>query len=85
MFASSRRLPRPRRRPRRASVLPARPRAPPPFPTPAPHTHKRAQERPDLDGPLTVIDFEYGGYGRRGFDLGNHFNEYAGFECDYGR
>lgn len=22
---------------------------------------------------------------RRGFDFGNHFNEYAGFECDYSR
>jgi hypothetical protein len=21
----------------------------------------------------------------RGFDWGNHFNEYAGFECDYTR
>lgn len=40
---------------------------------------------PDLDGPLTVIDFEYGAYTHRGFDFGNHFNEYAGFECDYSR
>ncbi|GBF91539.1 hypothetical protein Rsub_04279 [Raphidocelis subcapitata] len=40
---------------------------------------------PDLDGPLTVIDFEYGAYTHRGFDFGNHFNEYAGFECDYTR
>ncbi|ORX44022.1 choline/ethanolamine kinase [Hesseltinella vesiculosa] len=29
------------------------------------------------------IDYEYGCYGFRGFDIGNHFNEYAGFECDY--
>lgn len=42
-------------------------------------------ERPDLEGPLTVIDFEYGAYAQRGFDFGNHFNEYAGFECDYTR
>jgi hypothetical protein len=24
-------------------------------------------------------------YNYRGFDLGNHFNEYAGFDCDYSR
>jgi ethanolamine kinase len=39
----------------------------------------------DLDRPVTVIDFEYGAYTYRGFDIGNHFNEYAGFECDYTR
>jgi ethanolamine kinase len=39
----------------------------------------------DETGPLTFIDFEYGAYNPRGFDLANHFNEYAGFECDYGR
>lgn len=39
----------------------------------------------DSAGPLTFIDFEYGAYNPRGFDLANHFNEYAGFECDYGR
>ncbi|KAJ7555911.1 hypothetical protein O6H91_05G060500 [Diphasiastrum complanatum] len=32
---------------------------------------------------LHLIDFEYGSYNYRGFDIGNHFNEYAGFECDY--
>ncbi|GLU09729.1 hypothetical protein SLE2022_265740 [Rubroshorea leprosula] len=32
---------------------------------------------------LYFIDFEYGSYNYRGFDIGNHFNEYAGFECDY--
>jgi len=42
-------------------------------------------DAPDLAGPLTVIDFEYGAYAPRGFDFGNHFNEYAGFECDYSR
>ena len=30
---------------------------------------------------VQLIDFEYGSYGHRGFDLGNHFNEYCGFEC----
>lgn len=34
-------------------------------------------------GELTFIDFEYGAYGDRGFDWGNHFNEWAGFDCDY--
>ncbi|CAM8966326.1 unnamed protein product [Rhodiola kirilowii] len=32
---------------------------------------------------LYFIDFEYGSYNYRGFDIGNHFNEYAGYECDY--
>ena len=30
---------------------------------------------------VQLIDFEYGSYGHRGFDVGNHFNEYCGFEC----
>lgn len=34
---------------------------------------------------LHLIDFEYGAPNFRGFDLGNHFNEWAGFECDYSR
>eukprot|EP00898_Chlorokybus_atmophyticus_P006272 jgi/Chlat1/6646/Chrsp49S06123 len=34
-------------------------------------------------GEMQIIDFEYGCYNFRGFDLGNHFNEYAGFDCDY--
>ena len=38
---------------------------------------------PLLLGRFYVIDFEYGAYGYRGYDLGNHFNEYAGFDCDY--
>ncbi|KAI9492724.1 kinase-like domain-containing protein [Zychaea mexicana] len=33
----------------------------------------------------SFIDYEYGGYAFRGFDIGNHFNEFAGFECDYSR
>ena len=36
-------------------------------------------------GALHLIDFEYGCYNYRGFDLGNHFNEWAGFDCEYGR
>lgn len=40
---------------------------------------------PDRDGPLCFIDYEYGGYTHRGFDIGNHFTEYAGFEGDYTR
>lgn len=39
----------------------------------------------DPQGPLQLIDFEYSGPGFRGFDWGNHFNEYAGFDCDYSR
>ncbi|KAJ2549833.1 hypothetical protein EV175_004297 [Coemansia sp. RSA 1933] len=31
------------------------------------------------------IDYEYGMYNYRAFDIANHFNEYAGFECDYSR
>lgn len=33
----------------------------------------------DLTGPLQLIDFEYSCAGYRGFDWGNHFNEYAGW------
>ncbi|KAI9016359.1 kinase-like domain-containing protein [Phycomyces nitens] len=33
----------------------------------------------------SFIDYEYGCYAFRGFDIGNHFNEFAGFECDYKR
>lgn len=29
------------------------------------------------------IDYEYGAQNFRGFDIGNHFNEYAGLECEY--
>lgn len=34
---------------------------------------------------VQFIDYEYGGYNYRGFDIGNHFNEFAGFECDYSK
>ncbi|KAI6668108.1 hypothetical protein NL676_032963 [Syzygium grande] len=33
-------------------------------------------------GKLYFIDFEYGSYTYRGFAIGNHFNEYAGYGCD---
>ncbi|KAK7304179.1 hypothetical protein RJT34_15282 [Clitoria ternatea] len=32
---------------------------------------------------LYFIDYEYASYNFRGYDVGNHFAEYAGFECDY--
>lgn len=44
------------------------------------------EEPPPVDGTeaqLHLIDFEYGCYNHRGFDLGNHFNEWAGFDCFY--
>lgn len=34
---------------------------------------------------MSFIDFEYGGHNYRGFDIGNHFCEFAGFACDYSR
>jgi len=34
---------------------------------------------------VRFIDYEYGGYNFRGFDLGNHFNEYAGLDLDYSK
>ncbi|CAA0821071.1 Probable ethanolamine kinase [Striga hermonthica] len=37
----------------------------------------------DVEDKLYFIDFEYGSYNFRGFDIGNHFNEYAGYDCDY--
>ncbi|XP_008784349.2 probable ethanolamine kinase [Phoenix dactylifera] len=37
----------------------------------------------DEEGKLYFIDFEYGSYSYRGYDVANHFNEYAGFDCDY--
>eukprot|EP00026_Physarum_polycephalum_P012805 Phypoly_transcript_13138.p1 GENE.Phypoly_transcript_13138~~Phypoly_transcript_13138.p1 ORF type:complete len:355 (+),score=52.71 Phypoly_transcript_13138:48-1067(+) len=35
------------------------------------------------EGRVSFIDFEYASYNPRGFDIGNHFNEYAGFGPDY--
>ena len=48
---------------------------------------QEADERAETGIAPTVqfIDFEYGAFGFRGFDWGNHFNEWAGFECDYSR
>lgn len=37
----------------------------------------------DAEDKLYLIDFEYGSYNFRGYDIGNHFAEYAGFECNY--
>ncbi|XP_077240833.1 protein kinase superfamily protein isoform X2 [Tasmannia lanceolata] len=37
----------------------------------------------DDEEKLYLIDFEYGSYNYRGYDIANHFNEYAGFDCDY--
>lgn len=34
---------------------------------------------------VAFIDFEYGCHNYRGFDIGNHFCEWAGFDCDYRR
>ena len=34
---------------------------------------------------ITLIDFEYAGYNPRGWDIGNHFNEYAGFDFNIAR
>ncbi|KAJ8657478.1 hypothetical protein O0I10_006780 [Lichtheimia ornata] len=33
----------------------------------------------------SFIDYEYGSYAFRGFDIGNHFNEFASFDCDYSK
>ncbi|CAK9200747.1 unnamed protein product [Sphagnum troendelagicum] len=32
---------------------------------------------------IYIIDYEYGSYSYQGYDIANHFNEHAGFECDY--
>ncbi len=37
------------------------------------------------DNRVRFIDYEYSGYSARGFDLGNHFNEYSGFDLDYSK
>lgn len=39
----------------------------------------------DKSETVYFIDFEYGDYNYRGFDIANHFCEYAGFQCDYSR
>jgi ethanolamine kinase len=35
-----------------------------------------------VDG-IQFIDFEYGSYNYRGYDIANHFCEFPGFECDW--
>lgn len=32
---------------------------------------------------MYIIDYEYGSYSYRGYDIANFFNEHAGFECNY--
>lgn len=32
---------------------------------------------------IKFVDFEYGTYSYRGFDIANHFNEISGFDCNY--
>ncbi|CAK9274472.1 unnamed protein product [Sphagnum jensenii] len=34
-------------------------------------------------GKIYIIDYEYGSYSCRGYDIANHFNEHVRFECDY--
>jgi len=34
---------------------------------------------------ISFIDYEYACYNYRGFDLGNHFCEFAGFDCNYSK
>lgn len=40
---------------------------------------------PGAGSGLTFIDFEYGRPSPRGFDVGNHWCEYAGLDCEWGR
>jgi len=42
-------------------------------------------ELPNGKSSVHFIDFEYGGYNYRGFDIGNHFCEMMGFELDSSR
>ena len=32
---------------------------------------------------VSFIDYEYASSRYRGYDIGNHFCEFAGFDCDY--
>jgi ethanolamine kinase len=32
---------------------------------------------------VSFIDYEYGSYNYRSFDIANHFCEFGGFDCDY--
>ncbi|CAG9467460.1 unnamed protein product [Pedinophyceae sp. YPF-701] len=40
---------------------------------------------PDGEDDVQFIDFEYGSHAPRGFDIGNHWNEYAGFDLEWER
>ena len=35
------------------------------------------------DKDVTFIDYEYGSFNYRSFDIANHFCEFGGFDCDY--
>jgi ethanolamine kinase len=37
----------------------------------------------DTGDDVMFIDYEYGAQNYRGFDIGSHFCEYAGFECEF--
>ncbi|CAG8648923.1 2731_t:CDS:2 [Ambispora gerdemannii] len=46
-------------------------------------TTRKKQLSGEHENSVAFIDFEYGGYNYRGFDIGNHFNTFAGWQCDY--
>ena len=37
------------------------------------------------DQDVTFIDYEYGSFNFRSFDIANHFCEFGGFDCDYSK
>ena len=39
----------------------------------------------EVTGQCQLIDFEYGSYNFRAFDIANHFCEYSGFDGDWGK
>lgn len=39
----------------------------------------------EISDEIHFIDYEYGAYNFRAFDLANHFCEFAGFELDYSK
>ena len=38
-----------------------------------------------LSGDVAFIDYEYGAFNYRSFDVANHFCEFSGFDCDYSK
>ena len=44
----------------------------------ASNVSQRLPTLPQPSGAVNLIDFEYGGYNFRAFDIANHFNEWAG-------